>query len=198
MAYYFYLNTMAKVTENSSGIAYSAFTVQIIVPTCRGISRSKPRKVSTFAIANRDAEGPKGTFPREGVGDGWMFRSINRNPGTIRADLSEISRFLSQVCEGYRCSAIRTRFASNKDKCVLSTFHLWSFSPLYAWVFRSISFYISYYDHLNIYSASPNLTKYYMHVYIILTHRQMSMQRKFTVNLKYKKSLHVRLMWLHR
>lgn len=56
-----------------------------------------------------------------------MFRSINRNPGAIRADLSEISRSVSQVYEGYRCSAIRTRFASNEDKCILPTFHLWPF-----------------------------------------------------------------------
>jgi len=30
---------------------------------------------------------------------------------------------------GYRCSAIRTRFARNEDKCVLPTFHLWPFLP---------------------------------------------------------------------
>lgn len=63
-------------------------------------------------------------IPREGLRDGRMFRSINRNPGAIRADLSEISRSVSQVYEGYRCSAIRTRFVSNEDKCVLPTFHL--------------------------------------------------------------------------
>lgn len=71
---------------------------------------------------------------------GKMLRSINRNRGAIRGDLSEISRFLSQVYEGYRCSAIRTRFAflsPNEDKCVLPTFHLYDPSTS---DFRSISF----------------------------------------------------------
>lgn len=118
-AYYFLGNTTAKVNENSLG--YSTFTVQIIVPARSGISRSEPRKVSTFTIADRDAEG---TFPREDHEEEGTFRSINRKPSAIPADLSEISRSVSQVYEGYRCSAIRTRFASNEDKCVLPTFHL--------------------------------------------------------------------------
>lgn len=69
-----------------------------------------------------------------------MFRSINRKPGAVPADLSEISRSaVSQVYEGYRCSAIRTRFTSNEDKCGSPTFHLWPFSlcPLPTFFFLS-------------------------------------------------------------
>jgi len=185
-AYYFYGNRMAKVAENSSGLVYSAFTVQIIVPTCRGISRSQPWKVSIFAIANRDTEGPKGTFPREGVGDGWMFRSINRNPGAIRADLSEISRFLSQVYEGYRCSAIRTRFASNKDKCVLPTFHLWSFSPLPEFCSISFIFSSTIYDLyiFRFFQFIPGILR--VCIFIL---SPCKCRCKFIINLKYKKSL---------
>lgn len=56
-AYYFLGNTTAKVNENSLGMRYSTFTVQIIVPARPGISRSEPRKVSTFTVADRNAEG---------------------------------------------------------------------------------------------------------------------------------------------
>jgi len=124
-AYYFPGNTTAKVNENSLGMRILRLQCKSLYLHARGFHgrnwgkfRLSPLRIET----RRGRSDPPGKTSRE------RECFVRSNPGAIRADLSEISRFVSQVYEGYRCSAIRTRFASNEDKChVLPIFHLWPF-----------------------------------------------------------------------
>lgn len=139
VAVYYYLleNTMerqlTKIARGRACVSHvRAFAGRIIMRMYTPGDFTGPKSRAKFRLSPLRTETTAetcGGVARISLGrasrDGGMFRSINRKPGAVPADLSEISRSaVSQVYEGYRCSAIRTRFAPNEDKCGSPTFHL--------------------------------------------------------------------------